>query len=161
MGNDIPHYYGDYVRILFVATAMLSFVAMPLWGDLLPFVNTSLQIAAPLLLVLLAGLTSARNVLTMIANATIAAMSALLLEYAAITYSQTGAHGAELFIAREVAVILMLAALYFSVKTVRAMNSGKLGHMNSPLEFMEDLEEEVALPPVETQPRTDVSDYDA
>lgn len=136
-GDDIPHYYGDRVRQLFIATAALSFVCMPLWGALVPFVGIFPQLGAALLLVLLAGLTSARNQLVMIANATIASISILLLESAAILLQNKGAHAQELFYARELAVLLMLGALYFSVKTVRAMMAGKLGHPNSPLEFDE------------------------
>ncbi len=140
--QEIPHYYGDYVRSLFIATAILSLLAMPMWGDLLPF-STVLQVAAALLLVLLAGLTSARNVHVMIANATIAAVSVVLLEYFAIVEREIASP--QLFIAREAAVLLMLASLYFSVKTVRAMMDGKLGQADTPLEFEEIAEPEPKL----------------
>lgn len=157
-GDGIPHYYGDKVRQLFIATAVLSFVVMPLWGDLLPFVGIIPQVGAGLLLVLLAGFTSARNVLVMIANATVSAVSILLLESTAIALQNTGTYKMELFLAREFGVLLMLGALYFSIKTVRAQLSGKMGHADSPLEF----DEGVALPPVEHQTTTmrDVSEYD-
>lgn len=159
-GHEIPHYYGDYVRLLFIATAMLSLVALPLWGNLIPFVSIYLQVGAPLLLVLLAGLTSARNLYAMLANATVSGVSALLLEFAAIMYSMSGPHGVELFIAREVAVLLMLCSLYFSIKTIRAMESGKLGRTDSPLEFVDETET-AFVPPVERYRSTDISDYDA
>lgn len=134
-GDGIPHYYGDKVRQLFIATAMLSFVVMPLWGELLPFVGIIPQVGAGLLLVLLAGFTSAHNILVMIANATVSAVSILLLESTAIALQNTGAYRMELFLSRELGVLLMLGALYFSIKTVRAQMSGKLGHPDSPLEF--------------------------
>jgi uncharacterized membrane protein YjjP (DUF1212 family) len=138
-GESIPHYYGDYVRAFFIAMAGLSFVVTPLWGDLLPF-GVVAQVAASLLLVLLAGLTSPRGYFVMIANATVAAVSILLLESAAIILRTLGPNATQLFMAREAGVLLLLGALYFSVKTIRAMMAGKLGHMDSPLEFTEDEE---------------------
>lgn len=130
--KDIPHYYGDYVRSLFIAMAVLSFVVMPIWGDLLPL-GVVAQIGASVLLVLLAGFTSARNLYLMIVNATVAAVSVILLESYAVLLHPV--QSMQLFIAREAGVLIMLAALYFSVKTVRAMVSGKIGHADTPLEF--------------------------
>jgi hypothetical protein len=131
--NDvIPHYYGDYVRSLFIAMAVLSFVVIPVWGDLLPF-GIVPQIGASVLLVLLAGFTSARNFYLMLTNATLAAVSIVLLETYAVVMHPL--QSTELFVAREAGVLIMLAALYFSVKTARSMMSGKIGHNDSPLEF--------------------------
>lgn len=130
--RDIPHYYGDYVRSLFIAMAVLSFVVVPLWGDLLPF-GIIPQIGASVLLVLLAGFTSARNFYLMLVNATVAGVSVVLLETFAIIRHPFD--GVQLFVAREFGVLLMLTALYFSVKTLRSMMDGKIGHTDSPLEF--------------------------
>jgi hypothetical protein len=157
-GDGIPHYYGDKVRQLFIGTAVLSFVVMPLWGDLLPFVGIIPQVGAGLLLVLLAGFTSARNVLVMIANATVSAISILLLESSAIALQNTGMYKSELFLARELGVLLMLGALYFSIKTVRAQLSGKLGHFDSPLEF-DETAPLVGINP-EAQRLQNISEYD-
>ncbi|MEK7602059.1 MAG: hypothetical protein AAB472_01045 [Patescibacteria group bacterium] len=131
-GKDIPHYYGDYVRTLFIVMAVVSFIATPLWGDLLPF-GVIAQTVAPLLLVLLAGLTSAKNHYIMLINATISGVSVLLLESYAIIMHHT--QSSELFFAREAGVLLMLGSLYFSIKTFRAMMSGKMGHFDSLFEF--------------------------
>lgn len=136
-GGGIPHYYGDYVRSLFIATAVLSFVALPLWGELVPF-GIIAEVGAALLLVLLAALTTARNLQVMLINATVAAVSVVLLEtYAVLLHAQ---QPMQLFLAREAGVLLMLAALYFSVKTARGMISGKIGHKDTPLEFDEPIE---------------------
>lgn len=159
-GDGIPHYYGDKVRQLFIAMAVLSFVGMPLWGKLLPFVGTVPQVGAALLLVLLAGFTSARNVLLMVANATVAAVSVLLLESTAILYQGQGVNPMELFYAREAGVLLMLAALYYSIKTVRAMMAGKLGHPDSPLEFAEPAELFPSTHEEHVPHTNSVSDYD-
>lgn len=147
--QDIPHYYGDYVRSLFITMAILSFIAMPLWGSLLPL-GIIPQVGAALLLVLLAGLTTAKNLPIMLVNATVSAVSVVLLETFAILLQHT--QSIQLFLSREAGVLLMLGALYFSVKTVRAMMSGKLGHTDSPLEFEEPMETAPASLPVPFDP---------
>lgn len=147
--GDIPHYYGDYVRSLFITMAVLSFIVTPLWGDLLPF-GVVPQVGASLLLVLLGALTSAKNTWVMIANATIAAVSVVLLEGYAIMLQHQ--QSAQLFLSREAGVLLMLAALYFAVKTARAMLNGKLGHKDSPLEFEEESLESEGIPEENLEP---------
>lgn len=134
-GHTIPHYYGDYVRWCFVSTAALSLVAMATWGPILPY-NVVLQVAAAVLLILLAGFTSAKSLLSMIANGTVAAVSIILIETFAVELRIV--NSAALFFAREAAVLLMIAALYFSVRTARNMMMGKVGHPDSPLEFIEE-----------------------
>ena len=137
-GSGIPHYYGDIVRILFLLMAVESFVVVPLLGDLLPF-GIVAEVGAGVLLVLLAGLTNAKSMIVLIADATLAGVSVLLLEMTAITMRTTDSM--QLFAAREVGVLLMLGALYFSVKTIRGMMAGKIGHADSPLEFDEAVTE--------------------
>jgi hypothetical protein len=124
MENTISHYYGDWVRRLFLVSALLSFVAIPVWGDLLQF-GTFTQVSAGLLLVLLAGLTNPRTKGVMMLNSLFAAISVLLLESTAIIFRTSESW--PLFIAREISGLLMLIAFYFSVKTLRAMSLGNIG----------------------------------
>jgi hypothetical protein len=130
--HDIPHYYGDYVRELFVAAAALTAVAIPVWGDLLP-IGTSLQVAAALLLVILAGLTNPHGKIIMLYNATVATIGVFLFEVTAITYYSEQPF--VLFTIRETAAILLLFAMYFSIKTMRAMSLGKLGKPDMPIDL--------------------------
>lgn len=130
--HDIPHYYGDYVRDLFVATAVLSAVALPVFGDLLPF-GTLAQVGSALLLVLLAGLTNPHGRMLMLYNVIVSGVGVLLLESAAI--SLYSSDSVELFVSREVASVLLLFAFYFGIKTMRAMSLGKLGKTEKPWEF--------------------------
>jgi hypothetical protein len=122
--HDVPHYYGDTVRSLLIATAVISALAIPLLGDLLPY-GTTAQVACTIALVLLAGLTNPHGKIVSILNTTIAAVGAFLLESAAVTLYSNDL--LLLFMAREAAALLLLFALYFSVKTVRAMFSGRIG----------------------------------
>lgn len=130
--RDIPHYYGDRIRALFLATAVLSVVAIPTLGDLLPF-GTLGQIACATLLVFLGGLTSPHSTLVLWYDAAVAGLGSVLLESAAINF-YTGA-SLELFLAREVAALALMFAFYFSVKTLRARSQGKLGKAARPWEF--------------------------
>ena len=130
--HDIPHYYGDYVRALFLGAAVLSVVAIPLFGDLLPF-GTFAQVGSALLLVLLAGLTNPHSRMLMIYDVVVSGIGVFLLESAAILLYT--ADTPELFAAREAAALALLFAFYFSVKTLRAMSLGKVGRMERPWEF--------------------------
>jgi hypothetical protein len=130
--RNIPHYYGDHIRALFLATAVLSVVVIPVYGDLIPF-GTLVQICCATLLVLLGGLTSPHSTMVMWYDAIVAGLGTILLESAAINlYS---ADSIELFVAREVAALALMFAFYFSVKTLRAMSQDKLGKVARPWEF--------------------------
>jgi len=130
--RDIPHYYGDHVRALFLATAVLSVVVIPVYGDLIPF-GTLVQICCATLLVLLGGLTNPHSTMVMWYNAAVSGIGVILLESAAINLY--AASSLELFAAREVAALALMFAFYFSVKTLRAMSQGKLGKVPRPWEF--------------------------
>lgn len=132
--HDIPHYYGDYVRQLFLGCAVLSAVAIPVWGNLVPF-GTVVQVASALLLVLLAGITNPHSKMVMLYNVVVSGTGVLLLESAAISFYSVDSTG--LFVCREAAAIALLFAFYFGIKTLRAMSLGKVGRQERPWEFEE------------------------
>ena len=102
-------------------------VVVPLWGDLLPFGEQGalLQIAIAIGLVILAGFTSPRSMLSIVLDLFAAGIGAFLLEAAAISFYRTDSW--LLFFARELVAVMLLFALYFSVKTLRAMLVGSIG----------------------------------
>lgn len=114
---DLPHYYGDYVRRLFVAVAVLLLVALPFYPDTFLFFSpvTGLLLVAALLL--LAGITSPRKKLVIYADIACAFAGVFFFEYAAIiNYEQ------ELFavsFVRQAVAILFAFAAYFSSKSLR------------------------------------------
>ncbi len=128
----VPHYHGDGTRILFVSIAVLSLFVIPIWGNLLPF-GEQTEIALAILLVILAGLTNPHSRFIIALDALAAAAGAFLLEAAAIYFYHS--QSIMLFMSREIAAILFLFALYFSVKTVRAFAFGTLGHASEKGEF--------------------------
>lgn len=122
--TSIAHYYGDMTRRLFVAVAALSAIAIPIWGELIPY-GTFSGVITILVLVLLAGLTNPAGRFIALCNVLVSAVGVVLLEMAAITFFST--QPMALFILREAAALLMLFAFYMSVKTFRAMSLHVVG----------------------------------
>lgn len=130
--KSVPHYYGDSMRVAFIATAILYAVAMPIWGNLLPFGDIA-GIATVLLLVLFAGITNPHSKFVMLLDVLFSGLGVFLLQAAAISFYTTDS--AILFILRETAVVLLLFAFYYSVKSFRSMILGNIGAEGTPGEF--------------------------
>lgn len=136
----IQHYYGDAVRTLFLATVALSFLAIPFWGHVLPF-GTLFELEGGIILITLAGLVNPHSRWVMVLCAVAAGAGAFFLELAAISFRMTDS--IPLLVIREAGALLLIAALYFSVKTLRAMSQGKIGEWSRPWEFEKKKEEGV------------------
>lgn len=130
--ESIAHYYGDMVRALFFLTVVLSFIAIPFWGHLLPFGN-AFEIAGGIIFIALAGLTSPHAKFVMVVNAIASGVGAFLFEYAAVTFRAVDS--TQLLLAREMGALALLGALYFSIKTLRAISQGTVGEMPWASEF--------------------------
>lgn len=134
----IPHYHGDIIRILFVSTAALSFLSSAILGPVLPF-GVLFEVSGGILLIALAGLTNPHGHIVMRLNILAAGVGTFLFEMTAITYRNIDS--IQLLLVREIGVLLLVSALYFSVKTVRAMSSGVLGVPPKPWEMEETAQE--------------------
>lgn len=130
--NDVPHYYGNYVRMLFLATAILTFISIPFWGHLIPF-GTMFEVLGGITLIALAGLISPHGRLVVWLSVFVAGFGAFLLELSAISFHTSDS--TQLLLAREAGAVMLLAAFYFGVKTLRAMAQGKIGERPVPWEF--------------------------
>jgi hypothetical protein len=122
--QNIPHYHGDTVRQLFVASAIISLVVIPVFGDLLPYGHLA-GIGSALLLVALAGLTNPKSTIVLFLDAIVAATGAFFIEAAAISFYSTDS--SFLFLFREVVALMLVIALYSSIKTVRSMSTHDVG----------------------------------
>lgn len=124
MGTDIPHYYGDYVRQIFVVTGAAMLLLAPLLINrapaLLPF-----QVGGAIVLVVLAALTNPKKMWVLLANSIAAGIGIIVFESLAI--AAYAANSWFVFIALEIVTIAFLFALYFSLKTVRTMMLGLVG----------------------------------
>ena len=130
--KNIRHYYGDSVRNMFVASAIIYAVALPLFGSLLPF-DVYTGIGLILVLVFLAGITNPHSRALMFVNVAVAGIGVYLMQTAAISFF--GEQSSILFFLRQIVAILLLIAFYHSVKTARNMMLGKIGDDPVPGEF--------------------------
>lgn len=120
----IPHYYGDTVRRIFVGAAAGLLILSPFTASEVPAV-LGVGVAFALILALLAAITNPQKQWSMIANAIASGIGVLLGEVFALASFSAKEYLA--FLISEAFVIAFLFALYFSVKTVRAMILNRIG----------------------------------
>ncbi len=129
--GQIRHYYGDVVRALFIALAILCGVSIPAVGELQA--TAPIGVLVILVLLILAGLTSPHGRVVLVLNAVAAGFVLVGAQITALEqYSQ------EFYVSfalLEAISVVSMVALYFSVKTVRAMYAEKIGKEDEPDEF--------------------------
>lgn len=134
VGPMIAHYYGDYVRQIFIITGVAMLIFAPFLMSrapaLLPF-----QIGGAIALVFLAALTNPHKMWVVIADAVAAGVGIVVFEALALAAYSAGNWIA--FIAIEAITILFLLAFYFSLKTVRAMMHHQIGKRDAFGDFVE------------------------
>lgn len=127
-GPSIPHYYGDYVRQIFMLCGAVMLVFSPfLVRDniaILPF-----EIGGALIIVILGALTNPVKQISMLANAIAAGVGVVTYELLALNAFYAG--GLIAFTEREAIAIAFLFALYFSLKTLRNMVFHQIGKKES------------------------------
>ncbi len=128
---SVQHYYGDVVRAIFVGAAVVIGVFAPMSGS----VGFSVAIAAPIVLVLiaLAGFTNPHSKVVMVLDTVAAVVCFMFTEtFAVVAYNS---HDLFSFVVLEVLSVVLLFALYFSAKTLRAAMLGKIGKIDGVGEF--------------------------
>lgn len=134
-GPSVPHYYGDYVRQIFMLNAAVMLVVSPFLAPALPEALL-FEIGGAVLIAVLGALTNPSRRIFMLANAAAAGIGILTYELLALNSFSDGAMIA--FIVREAIAIGFLFALYFSLKSLRNMMLGKIGKKNRYGEFLSD-----------------------
>jgi hypothetical protein len=133
--QKIPHYYGDTVRALFIGAVVLGLVGIPVVGNLLPL-STGFDIVAGIILIGIAGLINPHSPFVVGVSIVASSFAAFLFEYAAVTLSASDT--TLLLIGRQVEAVIFVTALYFSIKTLRAMTQNKTGEVEPPWEFEDE-----------------------
>jgi hypothetical protein len=110
------HYYGDLVRQIFIAMALIMLVATPFYNDRLP-ISASVSIIAVLILAIIAGLTNPKLRSVIIFDFVVSIAS--FLGFGWETISSYNVSVDALFYVNLILSILALFALYFSSKTLR------------------------------------------
>ncbi len=133
--EHVPHYYGDYVRILFLSATGLMLLGAPFYADSLR-IELPFEIVGALVLAALAALANPHSKTVLAADAIAAGVGMVvygtwaLFSYSESTWVQ--------FILRQGIAIVFLAAFYFSMKTVRAFLFHKVGKHDEAGEFEEE-----------------------
>lgn len=121
--NPPPHYYGDIVRKLFIASAAVMIFFLPFIKDELGW-PVFLSVCAVFILGLAAGFTTPRRLDMSFYNVVISLAGLLMFEFEAIVAYGKDNYSFLLFWGSQLLAILFLFALYFSAKTFRWMRGG-------------------------------------
>lgn len=119
MIKSLRHYYGDIVRYLFLAAAVLMIITLPLFQDYIavPLIISIIGIAV---LGLAAGLTNPRQKLSAMINLIIALGGFLIFGYVAVDSFGTTGVDDKFLLTNIILALIFIFALYFSMKTLRA-----------------------------------------
>ncbi len=114
------HYYGDLVRKLFLAGAIIMLAGLPFFADL---ISTPLMVSifAIVLIGTAAGFMNPKQLWVAILNALIAVGALVVFEMSAVSDFKLYSIGHPLFWIDQVLALLFLVALYYEVKTLRGM----------------------------------------
>lgn len=133
-GPSIPHYYGDYVRQIFMLCAAVMLVFSPFLASEMPSA-LFFEIGGAIIIAILGALTNPSNRMSMLANAIAAGVGILTYELLALNAYASGAMIA--FVVREAVAVAFLFALYFSLKTLRNMLFHTIGKKGVVGEFID------------------------
>lgn len=113
------HYYGDYVRRLFLGAGVATLLILPFYNTLLPAMSPDALVLFVIVIILFAAILNPRRSATIAGiDALISIIGVYLFAYYAVTeYANT-----ELIVTvlRQALAVVFAFALYFSVKTLRA-----------------------------------------
>jgi hypothetical protein len=137
--GNIAHYYGDYVRRIFLGIALILLLSIPFVADT-AFVLLPIQIIGAIILILLSALTNPKNKIIMIADVAASVLGIIALELFALAAYRGGAVMA--MIGFQTLAVAFMYALYLSLKTLRAMELHQIGVRDLPGEFMQQKHEE-------------------
>ena len=137
IGPHIPHYYGDYVRQIFMLCGAVMLISSPFLSSALP-AALPFEIGGALMVAILGALTNPAKQISMLADAIVAVVGVVTYELLALNAYSSGAMIA--FLEREALAIAFLFALYFSVKTLRNMAFHTIGKKISIREFFREEE---------------------
>jgi len=121
--ENIFHYYGDIVRKLFLAGAIIMLLTLPVLNPLLPLPIFD-SLLTIIILSLVAGLTSPRKKWTLFVNEIIAIGAVIAFEYYAVNYYIAYSAESTIFLVNQLLAVIFLFALYYNTKTIRGMISG-------------------------------------
>ncbi len=116
----IPHYHGHIVRRLFVLAGVIMLLGLPFFATVVKG-GVFMAISGILVLGLYAGLTTPKHTWIMWGDVVLSALGSFVFEVLAIGLYDSNTSITGYFIFNQALAIVFFLALYFSVKTFRAM----------------------------------------
>ncbi len=117
--SKFSHYYGDYLRRLFLVGALASIIALPFYPDLIPSLSVLSVIIAALVTVIFAGVTSPVSRSVVLVEILISSLFFIVFQY--YTVIDHGISYPFLSLIRQILSLIFLVSLYYGVKTYRGM----------------------------------------
>jgi hypothetical protein len=120
---SFQHYYGDIVRYLFLAAAVIMIITLPLFSKEINF-PVLFSVIGIAVLGVAAGLSNPKQFISSLINLIISLLGFIIFLYTAThTYQQSGV--ADKFVLTDIILsAIFLFAIYFSMKTLRAQMIG-------------------------------------
>jgi hypothetical protein len=116
----IPHYHGHIVRRLFVLAGLIMLVGLPFFASVVTG-GVFLAISGILVLGLYAGLTTPKHTWIMWGDVVLSVLGSFTFEVIAISLYNRDGSMETYFVFNQALALVFFLALYFSVKTFRAM----------------------------------------
>ncbi len=116
------HYYGREIRGLFVVSAIIMLLTLPIFNSLIPF-NGFLSMGMIILVGFLAGLLSPLARFVVVLCTLVAMGGGLVFEYQAVSMFRAGNSPLEwwFFAVNQLLAVLFFFALYYGSKTLRGI----------------------------------------
>jgi len=114
------HYYGDIIRRLLFAAAIVMLISLPLFGNLTS-IPVMVSVVSILTVAVSAGLTSPRRKNVMIANLVISMVGVIIFEYETFMLKFTESDSAIFFLVNQGLALVFLISLYYSIKSLRGI----------------------------------------
>jgi len=121
--HKIPHYYGDWVRRLFIFAGIIILITLPLFENFLP-ISTFFSICIIVLLIVFAAMTNPLLRTVNRINVAVGIVGLILFEHFAVESYRAGE--TQLALVHQVLAVVFFFALYLSMKTFRAMSTGQI-----------------------------------
>ena len=144
----IPHYYGDIIRKIFLVCGLIILITLPFLKN-----NISTPIFYSVLIILVlaffAGMTNPRQKEIIVGDVIVSVIAFLVFFYQTVTKFQ--GFFDLLFLTNFLLSILFLFAFYWSVKSLRGLETAEMSLSEEQIE--NDLKREVDLEDEDTQPK--------
>ncbi len=115
--KQIPHYYGDLVRIIFIIGAVFVLLGIPFVTDILN-IPAIIPIFAIAILAVTAGITNPAQLFSLKLNMGVSVAFLVFFAYMG-WYAYDAGLGGGIGLSNQVGAVLFLVASYFSVKSLR------------------------------------------